>query len=97
MCMCVYTDICDINATISELPRGYLKVDSHFCAGDTIETYHDLAMAVSTCDGIPHCAGVYLYRCGKENKYNLCLSSSTIRVSYVGSCVYVRGSVLGNN
>ena len=83
--------------TILGFPAGYQREANSFCVRDTIGTYRNSTEAALTCNGIPNCAAIYDYLCGKEMMYSLCLSSSTLRVSHIGSCVYVRGSNLASN
>ena len=74
------------------LTKGYIQKVSRYCDGDTIKGYDNLTEAIRSCDSMSVCAAVYDYQCGKGAKYELCLRSSGIGHSPVGSCVYVRGS-----
>ena len=95
--LCMYVCILYTVIVILGFPAGYQREDNIFCVRDTIGTYRNLTEAALTCNGIPNCAAIYDYLCGKEMMYSLCLSSSTLRVSHIGSCVYVRGSNLASN
>ena len=84
--------------SLLDLPSGYSVANNIYCAhgvhGTTQQwSYHDISEAIFSCDELENCTAIYDYGCGNGNGvYELCFTSSSMRSSSVGSCVYAKGN-----